>query len=176
MVVLAPSRAGLVLREPRLPRPGDERDRLPAPAALPDPGPLRVALRVEPSVVGPSLPVAADAAPPTAVDIAVTSDRLGAVRIGIDGVPGDLRVSLGLSPAAAAIVAADAPRLFSDLAVNGMRLQSLDVAGGCFTGGQAPSQGQQQPQSQAQMMSRAALPAAVNPVITVRARTADRYA
>lgn len=138
---------------------------------------MRVALRSE---APEQLPAAApDASLATGVDIGIKSDRLGAVRIGIDGAPGDLRVSLGLSPAAAALVAADAPRLIADLAANGVRLQSLDVSGGGFAGGQAPSPGQQQPQSPAPMVPRAAVPAAlaaVNPAIVVRTSTADRYA
>ncbi len=111
-----------------------------------------------------------------ATDIAVSSDRLGAVRIGIEGASGDLRVSLGLSPAAAVIVAADAPRLLADLAAGGVRLQSLDLSGSGFAGGQGPSQGAPQQSSQSGPGPHTALQSEINPVIPARARTADRYA
>ena len=176
MPVAVPSHVAPVLRDPRLPRQGEERDRLPGLVALPETGPLRVGLRAEASVAAPTPAATANPPPATGIDIGFTSDRLGAVRIGIDGAPGELRVSLGLSPAAAAIVAADAPRLIADLAATGARLQSLDVSGGGFTGGQAPSPGQQQPQSPAPSLPRAGLSVAVNPIIPVRASTADRYA
>ena len=74
-------------------------------------------------------------------EVAVVSDRLGDVRIGIEGSAQDLKVSLGLAPLSAAILAADLPRLVADLAANGVRLQSLDISGSGHFGGQ-PSGGQ----------------------------------
>jgi hypothetical protein len=112
----------------------------------------------------------------TATDIAIRSEQLGAVRIGIEGTPGDLRVSLGLSPAAAALVAADAPRLLADLAAGGVRLQSLDVSGSGFAGGQGASQGAPQHQPQPGSAPRPAIAADPKPPTPVRVRTADRYA
>jgi hypothetical protein len=114
--------------------------------------------------------------PMVATDIAVRSDRLGAVRIGIEGAPGDLRVSLGLSPASALLVAADAPRLLADLAAGGVRLQSLDLSGSGFAGGQGPSQGAPQQPPHSGSGPRAAVQSDINPVLPVPARTADRYA
>lgn len=114
--------------------------------------------------------------PAATTDIVVSSDRLGLVRIGIEDAPGDLRVSLGLSPAAAVIVAADAPRLLADLAAGGVRLQSLDLSGNGFAGGHGPSQGAPQHQPQPASRPRPAITADINPLVPVRARTADRYA
>jgi hypothetical protein len=111
-----------------------------------------------------------------ATDIAIRSDQLGAVRIGIEGAPGDLRVSLGLPPAAVALVVADAPRLLAELAAVGVRLQSLDVSGSGFAGGQGPSQGAPQHQPQPGSAPRSAVTADSKPFMPVRARTADRYA
>jgi hypothetical protein len=114
--------------------------------------------------------------PAATTDIVVSSDRLGLVRIGIEDAPGDLRVSLGLSPAAAVIVAADAPRLLADLAAGGVRLQSLDLSGNGFAGGQGPSQGAPQQPPHSGSGPRAAVQSDINPVLPVPARTADRYA
>jgi flagellar hook-length control protein FliK len=134
-----------------------------------EPVAMRAALRTEISSAA-TAPVIADVeiSTPAALDLAIASPRLGAVRIGIEGGAGDLKVSLGLSPAAAALVAADAPRLIADLAAGGVRLQSLDVSGG---GGQQQSPSHQAPASP----HTAAAPLAMNP-IAARPSTADRYA
>ena len=67
----------------------------------------------------------------------VASATLGDVSIGLDGGPDDLRVSLGMAPGGAALVAADAARLVGDLAASGIRLQSLDVGSGSANSGDA---------------------------------------
>ena len=108
--------------------------------------------------------------------IAVATDSLGAVRIGIEGSVQDLQVSLGLSPAAAAIVAADVPRLIADLAANGVRLQSLDVTGGGTFGGQAGGQSGGQPGQPGRAAAMALnLPAALTDFADT-ARPRDRFA
>jgi hypothetical protein len=170
------SAAGATLRAappvaaPRLRREAGDGDPAYGFVAGGEPVAMRAAPRAEISSAA-TAPVIADVeiSTPSAVDLAIDSPRLGAVRIGIEGGAGDLKVSLGLSPAAAALVAADAPRLIADLAAGGVRLQSLDVSGG---GG-----GQQQPPSQhAPASPRPAAPAvAMNP-IAARPSTADRYA
>lgn len=133
--------------------------------------------RVEPQAIEAPRSTAVTAPEPAvATDVVVSSDRLGVVRIGIEGAPGDLRVSLGLSPAAAVIVAADTPRLLADLAAGGVRLQSLDLSGSGFASGQGPSPDEQHKQPQPMPGPRAILAADINPVIPVRAGTADRYA
>lgn len=137
--------------------------------AIADAGPRRAPLAAfEAPVAAPERSVA----PEPRADIAVASDRLGAVRIGIEGTALDLKVSLGLAPGAAAIVAADVPRLVADLAASGVRLQSLDIAGGgAFGGGQfgdAQPQGRQGGQPS---------PARSLPIIdTPLSRHSDRYA
>ena len=170
---LAPAtRPGGGIRLPRALPDADDRTGGLVPAAVADAQRPVNAARSEPPAVSAPRPAAIITS--VATDIAVNSDRLGAVRIGIEGAADDLRVSLGLSPAAAVIVAADAPRLLADLAAGGVRLQSLDLAGGGFAGGQGPSQGTPQPRvAAAPLADRAAEP---NPAIPVRARTADRYA
>ena len=65
----------------------------------------------------------------------VTSERLGDVRIGLEGGPQDLRVSFAAAPGSAGVLAADAPRLAAELAANGLRLQSFDVSGAGAGGG-----------------------------------------
>jgi hypothetical protein len=134
-------------------------------------------VRAEPQVLDAPRPAAAFApALATVPDMAIRSERLGAVRIGIEGAPGELRVSLGLSPAAASIVAADTPRLVADLAAGGVRLQSLDLSGSGFAGGQGPSQGAPQQPPQSGPGLRTARQSVNIPVIAMPARTADRYA
>lgn len=168
----APLRAGNAFAAARLPRDVDDRDTVPGLLAIAEPSPMRTPLRAEATVAAASpLMASVETSSAPASDLAVESGRLGAVRIGIEGDAGDLKVSLGLSPAAAALVAAEAPRLIADLAAGGVRLQSLDVSGGGVSGGQ------QQPQPHhAPATPRTASPlVAVNPV-TARPSTADRYA
>ncbi|WP_426165109.1 hypothetical protein [Sandarakinorhabdus sp. DWP1-3-1] len=71
--------------------------------------------------------------------LTVTTPALGDVRIALDGGPQDLRVSLALGAGGAMLVNADAARLGTDLAAQGLRLQSLDVGGGGGGGGAADS-------------------------------------
>lgn len=91
----------------------------------------------------PALAATADArlptpgAPPAATEVGaepmpssgIASERLGAVRIGLEGGIQDLRVSLAVG-AGAGLVAAEAPRLVADLAALGVRVHSLDITGG----------------------------------------------
>lgn len=156
----------------RLPRERDDREVLPAPVAIADPAPMRAAVRADaPRIaVPPMLPTVAFSMA-TAIDLAVDSARLGAVRIGIEGGAGDLKVSLGLSPVAAALVTADAPRLIAELAAGGVWLQSLDVSGGGVAGGQ--------PQPKSHHVPANAHTAAASVIETLRALrpdTSDRYA
>lgn len=65
-----------------------------------------------------------------AAALTVTTPALGDVRIALDGGPQDLRVALAMGAGGAALVSADVARLGSDLAAQGLRLQSLDVGGG----------------------------------------------
>jgi hypothetical protein len=134
-------------------------------------------LRTEPQAIAAPRPVNAFA-PELAVatDVAIRSAQLGAVRIGIEGTSGELRVSLGLSPAAAVIVAADAPRLLADLAAGGVRLQSLDLSGSGFASGQGPSHGAPQHQQQPGTTPRPAIAADTRPVNPAHPPGADRYA
>lgn len=109
------------------------------------------------------------------MDVGVTSQRLGSVQIGIEGAADDLRVSLGLSPAAAAIVALDTPRLLADLAASGVRVQALDVSGGGSFGNNSHPQSQNapfQPASGDHESRELAAPATV----TRGPRASDRYA
>lgn len=65
--------------------------------------------------------------------LAVNSERLGAVRIGLEGGMQDLRVSFavggGSGSGGAGLVSAEAPRLVADLAAQGVRVQSIEVSG-----------------------------------------------
>lgn len=79
--------------------------------------------------------------PAAPFEIALSSSRLGNVHIGVDGAADDLRVSIGVAPAAAAIIAADAPRLIADLAASGIRLQALDLSGAGVSGQSDQPQG-----------------------------------
>lgn len=176
-------------------RRGEPRDAsLPALLERDDPGiplpaaPLVALARPTPNgVVAPAEVQAAPAAtapPASPIDIALSSSRLGDVRIGIEGAADDLRVSIGLSPAAASIVAADAPRLIADLAATGIRLQALDLSGAGvpsqgYAGngtGQSPQQHSPQPPPHPQHAQ--PYPGAVRPAATEPAhpRTSDRYA
>lgn len=166
----ATMRAAPPIAAPRLRREAGDGDPASGLVASAEPVAMRAALRAEITSAATAPGIAdVEISTPSAVDLAIDSPRLGAVRIGIEGGAGDLKVSLGLSPAAAALVAADAPRLIADLAAGGVRLQSLDVSGG---GG-----GQQQPPSHHAPASprTAAPPVPMNP-IAARASTADRYA
>ena len=156
----------------RLPRERDDREVLSGLVAIADPAPMRAAVRAEsPRVAALPMMPAIELSMASAIDLAVDSGRLGTVRIGVDGGAGDLRVSLGLSPAAAALVAADAPRLIAELAAGGVQLQSLDVSGG------GASAGQQQPQSRhAPASLRAATPPVIETSTALRPGTPDRYA
>lgn len=106
----------------------------------------------------------------------VATEAFGAVRIGVEGDAGDLKVSLSVTAGTPALLVADAPRLVADLAANGIRLHSLDV--GSFAGG-AGSGGAQQRQTgsaPAAAASAAALPAPAAPSLPSRPAAADRYA
>jgi hypothetical protein len=61
--------------------------------------------------------------------LVISSDTLGAVTVGLDGGPQDLRLRLDAGPLAAGLLAADAPRLIADLAAQGVRLYALDIGG-----------------------------------------------
>jgi hypothetical protein len=86
-------------------------------------------------------PAPVRAVPPVleaARDLAVTTDRLGDVRIAVEGSAHDLKVALGLAPStllAAADVERLAQGLAADLAAAGVRLQSLQVSGGGVAAG-----------------------------------------
>jgi hypothetical protein len=83
-----------------------------------------------PTAVETAAALAEASTPPTQdLDLAVASDRLGPVRIAVEGGANDLRVALNVAPAAAALISADAPRLVADLAAQGVRLAALDVGG-----------------------------------------------
>jgi hypothetical protein len=61
--------------------------------------------------------------------LAIASDRLGAVRVDVSGSLDRLEVSLSAAPAAAPILAGEAPRLAQDLAAAGVALASYAVNG-----------------------------------------------
>ena len=142
-------------------------------AVAPEPGMRPMALAAL-RLPAERAPVVAAREPPA--PFAVASDRLGDVRIGIEGTAHDLKISLGLAPAAAAIVAADAPRLIADLAAGGVRLQSLDLSAGAFGNGQAQTPGQSH--SQHHRGAAATPPQALQPPMTPApvSRLRDRYA
>lgn len=61
--------------------------------------------------------------------MAVASERLGLVRIGLAGGPGNLRLAMALPHAEAATTLAEAaPQLVADLAQQGVRLESLSIS------------------------------------------------
>lgn len=177
-----------------LPRRNEPRDlRLTAPLDRDDVGSLSAAAPAfslaRPAAPNPTAPVDGPAAipataPPAApIDIALSSSRLGDVRIGVDGAADDLRVSIGLSPAAAAIVAADTPRLFADLAATGIRLQTLDLSGAGYQpqGFSGSGTGQSPPQHSAHGQQGQAFQPAARPPPAARpepahTRASDRYA
>lgn len=131
--------------------------------------------------------VAAVAAPPgegpqaqAPAQVSVASERLGAVRVGLEGGPQDLRVSLALAPSGAWLVAAEAPRLVAELAAQGVRVQSLDIggggAGGSATGSPAGGDGRPRGGSPAGPAMPGSAYAAVSLRPDPRAIPSDRYA
>lgn len=119
---------------------------------LPDAPPLSAAPQLSatpqpgfaPPLAAASAPLSNAAPPATLADTArvadagaltVTTPALGDVRIALDGGPQDLRVSLALGAGGAMLINADAARLGTDLAAQGLRLQSLDVGSGGGGGG-----------------------------------------
>jgi hypothetical protein len=161
-------RAGNAVAAMPPPRDSDDREAPPSLLAIAEPTPMRTPLRVEgTAAASPLLPTVSISTAP-AIDLAVETSRLGGVRIGIEGGGSDLKVSLELSPAAAALVVAEAPRLIADLVAGGVRLQSLDVSGG-GTGGQPPP-------AHPTPSPRAAAPSATTNAPMARLSTADRYA
>ncbi|KAB7648330.1 hypothetical protein F3168_01005 [Polymorphobacter fuscus] len=159
---------------------------------LPGPQSQPIAASALPSLASaPLLPNAADGSAPApraeasepAAAMVVASDRLGDVRIGIEGTAHDLRLSLGLAPAVAPLVAAEVPRLVADLAASGVRLQSLELTGaGANSAGGGTAFGHNLPQGQREAPPQATRPlaAAVLPpppaVTAPRPRFPDRYA
>lgn len=137
--VVTPAIGPASRRESRA-RPGTDLPDMAGPSRLPG------APAMAPDRAG-SAPASASAQPASAASRAadpalamtIATAALGDVRIGLDGGPNDLRVSLGLAPGGAALVAADAARLAGDLAASGIRLQSLDVgSGGANSGDSRP--------------------------------------
>lgn len=105
----------------------------PSPAARGQPVPSVVALPVAlaadaPAPAQPASRPGSEPGPAAPTPITVASDSLGDVGIRLEGGLQDLRVQFSGSMAAANTMAADAPRLIADLAVGGVRVQSLDFA------------------------------------------------
>ncbi len=147
VAVIADLARGLVVRSDTSAGELRTRDRIVEPAAgfMPGGAPVSAALPAADRIETPAAP---RATAPAETATTVTSDRLGPVRIAVEGGLQDLRVSLGLGAAGAALVAADVPRLVADLAGAGVRLQSLDIGGaGVGSSGSGPSGQPRQPQA-----------------------------
>ncbi|KPF79493.1 hypothetical protein IP88_01845, partial [alpha proteobacterium AAP81b] len=116
---------------------------------------------------------------PLETAMALASERLGLVRIGLEGGPNDLRVSLAASSPAAASLLAEAPRLAAELGAQGYRLHSLDVAAGGGASGGAGAGGQRAPGDPRRHMAPPPGPSAALPGLPATAAmspAADRYA
>jgi hypothetical protein len=131
------------------------------------------------------------AATPPPQPLVISSDTLGAVTVGLDGGPQDLRLRLDAGPLAVGLLAAESPRLIADLAAQGVRLHALEIGGQTLnptlipvsspspgTGfGQQP-QGQQ-PQAQHRHRSPSGMPTPTfraDPGASVPPLVSDRYA
>lgn len=153
----------------------------PAPTALPA-APLLAA-------GPPQLPTAERLPGQPDQGLVVTSDRLGSVRIDVSGSEDALAVNLSAAPAAAPLLAADAPRLAQELAAAGVALASYAVngqradavpetggfAGGNLSGGNGGAAGQPQQQRGQPADPRAAAAPRIAPPARLPLAT-DRFA
>ena len=170
--VMAPVMANAPLRARPLPLGSDDQPADFNPAATP----LTATLTTPDRMVASPETTRRAAAEPHQPSLAIASDTLGAVTVGIDGGPQDLRLRLDANPLAAGRIAAEAPRLVADLAAQGVRLHTLDIGGQSLNPsfGQQP-QGQQPQGQQPQGQSRPP-PTAFFPDARPAPPRSDRYA